>query len=88
MVKNVIHETQYHMLYVLRMYQLRCILYIYVCGLYSEFSLIRHRFIRQTFQSATISQYQYNVRTSTNEYPVNLPNSLIHSLLQKQIVVD
>ena len=26
---------------------------------YSEFSLICHRFIRQTFQSATISQHQY-----------------------------
>ena len=49
------------------------------CGITynSAFSLIHHCFIRQTFKSTTISQNQYNVHTSTNEYLVNLPNSLI-----------
>ena len=33
---------------------------------YSEFSLIRHCFICQTFQSITISQYQYNLKVPMN----------------------
>ena len=33
--------------------------------MYSEFSLIHHRFIHQTFYPATISQCQYNVQVPT-----------------------
>ena len=33
---------------------------------YSEFSLIRHRFIHQTSLSAAIFQYQYDVQVPMN----------------------
>ena len=45
----------------------------YAVYMYGEFLLICHRFIHQIFQSATISQYHYNVQVRTNEYPVNPP---------------
>ena len=56
--------------------------------MYGESLLIRHHFIRQTSESTTISQHQYNVRTSTNEYPVNPPNLLIHRIVWKRIAAD
>ena len=44
----------------------------------SEFLLIHHHFICQTYKSTTISHHQRNIHTGANEYPVNSPKSLIH----------